>query len=116
MHILHSLTEFSISANANINQGRDRFMMTFGTYKYKITENAADWQTIISASFDSGKHNMGMILSKALVNEILTPEVAHVFCSYDDYNWDFSLFHTVMTSLKVLRVFYPQVPRIFHLG
>jgi len=116
LHILHSLTEFSISANANINQGRDRFMMTFGTYKYKITENAADWQTIISASFDSGKHNMGMILSKALVNEILSPEVAQVFCSYDDYNWDFSLFHTVMTSLKVLRVFYPQVPRIFHLG
>ena len=116
LHILHSLTNFSTNANKNLNQGRDRFMMTFGTYKYKISDNAADWQTIVSASFDSGKHNMGMILAKPLVEEILSPAIAKIFCSYDDYNWDFSLFHTVMTSLKVLRVFYPQIPRIFHLG
>ena len=56
-----------------------------------------------------------MILSEELVNILTSDEYMEAFCEYDDYNWDFSLFHTVLVK-KPMRVFYPLIPRVFHLG
>ena len=39
-----------------------------------------------------------------------------LFCDYDDYNWDFSLFNAVQENIKALRVYIPQIPHVFHLG
>ena len=40
------------------------FIHTLGTYKYKLTSNPSDWQNLVSTSFNSGKHNMGMVFRK----------------------------------------------------
>ena len=39
------------------------------------------------------------------------------FCQFDDYNWDWSLFHVSMTCLKQkLHVMLIKGPRVFHIG
>ena len=78
--------------------------MTLGTYKSKMTDKKSDWESVISASFDSGKHNMGMILSKKFVDEISSESFTDEFCNYDDYNWDFSLYHTILDKFKFVIV------------
>lgn len=92
------------------------FIHSLGTYKYKLTSNPSDWRNLISTSFNSGKHNMGMILRKHFLETITSDEWTERFCNYDDYNWDWSLFYTIMTGPKWIRVFYPSIPRVFHLG
>ena len=92
------------------------FITTLGTYKAKMTYNQRDWQTVISSSFNSGKHNMAMILTKGFVEKLRSPPMVKLFCDYDDYNWDFSLFNAVQENIKALRVYMPQIPHVFHLG
>lgn len=116
LHITTQLNTFAADQNGKINQNHDRFMTTLGTYKSKLTTVKDDWLTVVSASFDSGRHNMGMILARELVNQLTSEVFMETFCSYDDYNWDFSLYHTILTQMKFIRVFYPLIPRVFHLG
>lgn len=114
LHISAILSRFAAEQNAQMGNGK--FITTLGTYKFKMSQATDDWLSVVSASFDSGKHNMGMVLDKAVVEQITADDFAHTFCAYDDYNWDFSMFHTVLTRWKSLRVFYPLIPRVFHLG
>ena len=59
---------------------------------------------------------MAMILPKAFVDKLRSPPMVKLFCDYDDYNWDFSLFNAVQENIKALRVYIPQIPHVFHLG
>lgn len=63
----------------------------------------------------SGKHNMGFSFSRKTWRKIST--CAESFCTYDDYNWDWSLQHVSQQCLKrKLHAMVVQRPRVFHVG
>lgn len=58
---------------------------------------------------------MGMAFNRTTWKEIV--KCAEHFCSYDDYNWDWSLQHVSQHCLKQkLHVMVVKGPRVFHIG
>jgi alpha-1,6-mannosyl-glycoprotein beta-1,2-N-acetylglucosaminyltransferase len=41
---------------------------------------------------------------------------ARDFCTYDDYNWDWSIVHLMNKGLLPSRVLYPTIPQTMHVG
>jgi alpha-1,6-mannosyl-glycoprotein beta-1,2-N-acetylglucosaminyltransferase len=63
----------------------------------------------------SSKHNMGMAFNRTTWHEIKS--CAKYFCSYDDYNWDWSLQQLSHQCLKKkLFAMVVRGPRVFHIG
>ncbi|VDN57790.1 unnamed protein product [Dracunculus medinensis] len=63
----------------------------------------------------SSKHNMGMAINS--VTWQLIKNCSLLFCSYDDYNWDWSLLHVSTSCLpKWLQVIITKAPRVLHVG
>nr|XP_034179719.1 alpha-1,6-mannosyl-glycoprotein 2-beta-N-acetylglucosaminyltransferase isoform X1 [Osmia lignaria]XP_034179720.1 alpha-1,6-mannosyl-glycoprotein 2-beta-N-acetylglucosaminyltransferase isoform X1 [Osmia lignaria]XP_034179721.1 alpha-1,6-mannosyl-glycoprotein 2-beta-N-acetylglucosaminyltransferase isoform X1 [Osmia lignaria]XP_034179722.1 alpha-1,6-mannosyl-glycoprotein 2-beta-N-acetylglucosaminyltransferase isoform X1 [Osmia lignaria]XP_034179723.1 alpha-1,6-mannosyl-glycoprotein 2-beta-N-ace len=75
----------------------------------------------------SSKHNMGMAFNRVTWNKLR--KCAAQFCSYDDYNWDWSLQHIAQTCLPAskgagivprtesgLVTMMMRAPRVFHIG
>nr|XP_031847454.1 alpha-1,6-mannosyl-glycoprotein 2-beta-N-acetylglucosaminyltransferase [Nomia melanderi]XP_031847455.1 alpha-1,6-mannosyl-glycoprotein 2-beta-N-acetylglucosaminyltransferase [Nomia melanderi]XP_031847456.1 alpha-1,6-mannosyl-glycoprotein 2-beta-N-acetylglucosaminyltransferase [Nomia melanderi] len=75
----------------------------------------------------SSKHNMGMAFSRVTWNKLR--KCAAQFCSYDDYNWDWSLQHIAQSCLPPskgagvaprtesgLITMMMRAPRVFHIG
>lgn len=58
---------------------------------------------------------MGMAFNRSTWHEI--KGCAKHFCSYDDYNWDWSLHYTSQHCLKMkLYAIVAKGPRVFHIG
>ena len=65
--------------------------------------------------WSSAKHNMGMAFDRRVWNSFTA--CADSFCHFDDYNWDWSLFHISLTCLeRKLQVVLAKAPRVFHVG
>ncbi|KAJ8680206.1 hypothetical protein QAD02_015993, partial [Eretmocerus hayati] len=75
----------------------------------------------------SSKHNMGMAFNRVTWSKLRN--CAAQFCSYDDYNWDWSLQHIAQTCLPPSRgagvaprldsglvAMMMRAPRVFHIG
>nr|XP_033809373.1 alpha-1,6-mannosyl-glycoprotein 2-beta-N-acetylglucosaminyltransferase [Geotrypetes seraphini] len=63
----------------------------------------------------STEHNMGMALNRETYQKLI--QCTDTFCTYDDYNWDWTLQYLTLTCLpKVWKVMIPEVPRIYHTG
>nr|XP_046489519.1 alpha-1,6-mannosyl-glycoprotein 2-beta-N-acetylglucosaminyltransferase isoform X6 [Neodiprion pinetum] len=75
----------------------------------------------------SSKHNMGMAFNRITWNKLT--DCASKFCSYDDYNWDWSLQHIAQGCIPSsqgsgglshiqsgLIAMVMKAPRIFHIG
>lgn len=63
----------------------------------------------------SSKHNMGMAFNHTTWRYIVN--CAEHFCSYDDYNWDWSLQHVSQQCLEnKLYAMVVKGPRVFHIG
>lgn len=63
----------------------------------------------------SSKHNMGFAFNRSTWRDIV--RCANHFCSYDDYNWDWSLQHVSQQCLrKKLHAMVVKGPRVFHIG
>ncbi|CAG5075628.1 6-mannosyl-glycoprotein 2-beta-N-acetylglucosaminyltransferase (Rattus norvegicus) [Cotesia congregata] len=75
----------------------------------------------------SSKHNMGMAFNRVTWNKLR--KCASQFCSYDDYNWDWSLQYVAQTCLPPSRgagaaprvdsglvAMMMRAPRVFHIG
>lgn len=63
----------------------------------------------------SSKHNMGFSFNRSTWREIV--QCAKYFCTYDDYNWDWSLQHASQNCLKhKLHAMVVKGPRVFHIG
>uniref|UniRef100_A0A915C7L7 Alpha-1,6-mannosyl-glycoprotein 2-beta-N-acetylglucosaminyltransferase n=1 Tax=Parascaris univalens TaxID=6257 RepID=A0A915C7L7_PARUN len=63
----------------------------------------------------SSKHNMGMAFDASTWQ--LIKNCSREFCTYDDYNWDWSLMHISMKCLpSKLRVIAVKAPRVLHVG
>ena len=67
------------------------------------------------SSWISTEHNMGMAFTRKLWDEVRSCN-AH-FCNFDDYNWDWSLYHVSLMCLeKQIKVMLVKAPRVFHIG
>ena len=89
-------------------------IICLGTY-LKQTNYKDDHKKIELTQWLSFKHNMGMAFTRDVWTKIQL--CAANFCQFDDYNWDWSLFHVSMTCLKQkLRVMLIKGPRVFHIG
>ncbi|XP_054766310.2 alpha-1,6-mannosyl-glycoprotein 2-beta-N-acetylglucosaminyltransferase-like [Lytechinus pictus] len=80
------------------------------TFIYKDRNDKVD-----SLVWHSAKHNMGMSLDRKTW-EKLQPCVQQ-FCTYDDYNWDWTMnyvSHKCLSSPFQVMVF--KSPRVFHIG
>ncbi|XP_075221975.1 alpha-1,6-mannosyl-glycoprotein 2-beta-N-acetylglucosaminyltransferase isoform X2 [Lycorma delicatula] len=63
----------------------------------------------------SSKHNMGMAFNRSVWAELRG--CGRYFCTYDDYNWDWSLQHVSQGCLPhKLMAIVMRGPRVFHIG
>ncbi|GMT37891.1 hypothetical protein PFISCL1PPCAC_29188 [Pristionchus fissidentatus] len=63
----------------------------------------------------SSKHNMGMALQKNTWTKI--KNCSELFCTWDDYNWDWSLLQISVKCLpQRFKVIFTKAPRVLHVG
>ncbi|XP_035630909.1 alpha-1,6-mannosyl-glycoprotein 2-beta-N-acetylglucosaminyltransferase-like [Oncorhynchus keta] len=68
-----------------------------------------------TAGWMSTKHNIGMGISREVYYKLMGCN--NDFCSYDDYNWDWTLQHLSGTCIsKPLKVLVAQGSRVLHTG
>ncbi|KAK3784890.1 hypothetical protein RRG08_056845 [Elysia crispata] len=89
-------------------------MLVLGNYD-KNQNYAINGAKAERAYWISSKHNMGMTFNRSLWLEI--KKCAKEFCSFDDYNWDWTLQHLSMKCIhEKIRLLVMKASRIFHLG
>ncbi|CAD7084104.1 unnamed protein product [Hermetia illucens] len=73
------------------------------------------YQKVEVTPWISSKHNMGFAFNRSTWREIR--HCAEHFCTYDDYNWDWSLQHVSLQCLHhKLHAMVVKGPRVFHIG
>lgn len=89
-------------------------VLTLGTYA-RLQSFAEKADKVEVKTWKSTEHNMGMAMSIDTYQRLI--QCTDTFCSYDDYNWDWTLQHLTVTCLpKFWKVLVPEVPRIYHTG
>ncbi|XP_017848210.1 alpha-1,6-mannosyl-glycoprotein 2-beta-N-acetylglucosaminyltransferase isoform X3 [Drosophila busckii] len=74
-----------------------------------------DFRKVEAMPWISSKHNMGFAFNRTTWMSIR--RCARHFCSYDDYNWDWSLQHVSQQCLqRKLHAMIVKGPRVFHIG
>uniref|UniRef100_A0A1A7XH02 Uncharacterized protein n=2 Tax=Iconisemion striatum TaxID=60296 RepID=A0A1A7XH02_9TELE len=70
---------------------------------------------VLSSGWLSTKHNIGMAISREVYYKLMG--CSNDFCTYDDYNWDWTLQHLSGTCIsKPLKVLVAQGSRVLHTG
>ncbi|XP_028295759.1 alpha-1,6-mannosyl-glycoprotein 2-beta-N-acetylglucosaminyltransferase [Gouania willdenowi] len=70
---------------------------------------------VSTSSWMSTKHNLGLAVSRELYYKLMS--CSNAFCTYDDYNWDWTLQHLSGTCIpKVLKVLGAEGTRVLHTG
>lgn len=70
---------------------------------------------VLTAGWMSTKHNIGMAISREVYYKLVG--CSNDFCTYDDYNWDWTLQHLSGTCItKPLKVLVAQGSRVLHTG
>ncbi|CAN0401569.1 unnamed protein product [Lampetra fluviatilis] len=65
--------------------------------------------------WQSSRHNMGMAIGRLTYKRLLA--CTQEFCTYDDYNWDWTLQHLTVACLPhPLKALVLQAPRVCHTG
>ncbi|MGH0186640.1 UNVERIFIED_CONTAM: hypothetical protein FKN15_021967 [Acipenser sinensis] len=94
-------------------QCHDCDVFSLGTYSHAGFSNKADKVEV--KAWKSTEHNMGMALSRETYQKLM--QCTDTFCSYDDYNWDWSLQYVTVACLqRFWKVMVSEAPRIFHAG
>lgn len=89
-------------------------ILSLGTY-LKTYNYYGDTKKAEVTPWISSKHNMGMAFNRSVWVEL--NKCAQHFCSYDDYNWDWSLQQVSQQCLKSkLMALVMRGPRVFHIG
>ncbi|KAJ7345334.1 hypothetical protein JRQ81_001284 [Phrynocephalus forsythii] len=66
-------------------------------------------------AWKSTEHNMGLAFGRDVYQQLRA--CTDAFCTYDDYNWDWTLQHLTVACLpRFWKVLVPEVPRVFHTG
>ncbi|XP_039282321.1 alpha-1,6-mannosyl-glycoprotein 2-beta-N-acetylglucosaminyltransferase isoform X3 [Nilaparvata lugens] len=89
-------------------------ILSLGTY-LKTYDYYSESKKAEVTPWISSKHNMGMALNRSTWQELR--KCGRLLCTYDDYNWDWSLQHVSQACLPhKLTAVVMRVPRIFHIG
>ncbi|NXS45149.1 MGAT2 acetylglucosaminyltransferase, partial [Balaeniceps rex] len=90
-------------------------IVSLGTYSPIRGGFAGRADKVEMKTWKSTEHNMGMAFSRDTYQQLI--ECTDAFCTYDDYNWDWTLQHLTVSCLpKFWKVLVPEIPRIFHTG
>lgn len=100
--------------NKKTEECPDCDVLTIGSYA-RLQSFAEKADKVEVKTWKSTDHNMGMAFTRDKYQKLI--ECTDTFCSYDDYNWDWTLQHLTVTCLpKFWKVMVPEVPRIYHIG
>jgi alpha-1,6-mannosyl-glycoprotein beta-1,2-N-acetylglucosaminyltransferase len=67
------------------------------------------------AIWHTSNHNTGLMLGRA--QWTMLKKCLNAFCTYDDYNWDWTLQYISQTCFKLPLVsIYPSSSRVIHIG
>ncbi|XP_066550251.1 alpha-1,6-mannosyl-glycoprotein 2-beta-N-acetylglucosaminyltransferase [Amia ocellicauda] len=92
---------------------RDCDVLSLGGYAHTGLSGKANKVEV--KAWKSTEHNMGMAMSRETYQQLI--QCTDSFCTYDDYNWDWSLQHLTVTCLPSFwKVMVSEAPRIFHAG
>ena len=87
--------------------------ISLGNYRkavdYRSESDGADVRAWVSSA-----HNIGMVITRSFYKELASCK--RRFCSYDDYNWDWSVQALAPQCLKDLYVLAVAAPRVLHIG
>ncbi|XP_009892229.1 PREDICTED: alpha-1,6-mannosyl-glycoprotein 2-beta-N-acetylglucosaminyltransferase [Charadrius vociferus] len=90
-------------------------IVSLGTYSPIRGGFAGRADKVEMKTWKSTEHNMGMAFGRDTYQKLI--ECTDAFCTYDDYNWDWTLQHLTVSCLpKFWKVLVPEIPRIFHTG
>ncbi|XP_058974880.1 alpha-1,6-mannosyl-glycoprotein 2-beta-N-acetylglucosaminyltransferase isoform X1 [Musca domestica] len=86
------------------------------TWSYHVLPSLYSvYQKVEVMPWISSKHNMGFAFNRTTWTSIR--KCGKHFCSYDDYNWDWSLQHVSQQCLqRKLHAMIVKGPRVFHIG
>uniref|UniRef100_A0A3Q2Y3X9 Alpha-1,6-mannosyl-glycoprotein 2-beta-N-acetylglucosaminyltransferase n=1 Tax=Hippocampus comes TaxID=109280 RepID=A0A3Q2Y3X9_HIPCM len=88
-------------------------ILSLGSYSHIAYSSKANKVEV--KAWKSTEHNMGMALSRDTYQKLLG--CTDTFCTYDDYNWDWSLQHLTVSCLpSYWKVMASEAPRVFHAG
>ncbi|KAM3838135.1 alpha-1,6-mannosyl-glycoprotein 2-beta-N-acetylglucosaminyltransferase-like [Diretmus argenteus] len=94
-------------------QCSDCDILSLGSYSHIGYSSKANKVEV--KAWKSTEHNMGMVLSRETYQKLI--HCTNAFCTYDDYNWDWSLQHLTVTCLpSYWKVMVSEAPRVFHAG
>ncbi|XP_053462012.1 alpha-1,6-mannosyl-glycoprotein 2-beta-N-acetylglucosaminyltransferase-like [Nycticebus coucang] len=89
-------------------------VLSLGTYTASCSFNSIADKVDVK-TWKSTEYNMGLALSLNAYQDLI--KCTDTFCTYDDYNWDWTLQYLTVSCLPTFwKVLVPQVPRIFHAG
>jgi alpha-1,6-mannosyl-glycoprotein beta-1,2-N-acetylglucosaminyltransferase len=90
-------------------------ILSLGSYLKNYNSYRTDINKLGIHTWFSSKHNMGMALNSSVWSEI--KQCAKLFCTFDDYNWDWSLLTVSVNCMKEkMRVITLKAPRVIHVG
>ncbi|XP_055303292.1 alpha-1,6-mannosyl-glycoprotein 2-beta-N-acetylglucosaminyltransferase-like isoform X2 [Sitodiplosis mosellana] len=91
-------------------------ILSLGTYLDSIDEYTLTHPNEVKAMpWISVKHNMAMAMNRSTWLNIR--KCANQFCTYDDYNWDWTLLHISEQCLpEKFHTLVASRPRVFHIG
>ncbi|XP_061468609.1 alpha-1,6-mannosyl-glycoprotein 2-beta-N-acetylglucosaminyltransferase [Rhineura floridana] len=90
-------------------------VLSLGTYATVRGSFAARADKVELKTWKSTEHNMGMAFARDTYQQLIA--CTDAFCTYDDYNWDWTLQHLTVSCLpRFWKVLVPEIPRVFHTG
>lgn len=103
----------SLMATKKKEHCQDCDILSLGSYSHIGYSSKANKVEV--KPWKSTEHNMGMALSRDTYQKLI--QCTDTFCTYDDYNWDWSLQHLTVSCLpSYWKVMVSEAPRIFHAG
>ncbi|CAG2162569.1 unnamed protein product [Oppiella nova] len=92
----------------------DNEIITLGSYTRSV-DFVQNGHLIERSQWISSRHNMAFIINRNIWHQI--KDCAQSFCTYDDYNWDWSLQYVSENCLKSpLYTLVVSTPRVYHTG
>ncbi|KAG7466467.1 hypothetical protein MATL_G00165040 [Megalops atlanticus] len=102
-----------LMASLKMEQCPECDIMSLGAYSHVGYASKANKVEV--KAWKSTEHNMGMAMNRQTYQTLM--QCTDTFCTYDDYNWDWSLQHLTVTCLpEFWKVMVSEAPRIFHAG
>ncbi|RMZ97683.1 alpha-1-6-mannosyl-glyco 2-beta-N-acetylglucosaminyltransferase [Brachionus plicatilis] len=107
IHVLHKLSEKILSDIDVVS------LAIFDRSKQNLEMN--NLKKYAKGYWHSSKHNTGLMLSRTQWKMI--KDCSNAFCTYDDYNWDWTLQYISQSCFKLpLVAIYPVSSRVIHMG